>query len=110
MRNFSTHVKLISKLVDRNREYLRRWLPWLDHNKSVEDTKTFIKTSLKDYAEQKSMVFVIINNDEISGVCGFNSINHTIKSGYLGYWISEDCQGKGLVYQSCIEMERIGQK
>ena len=29
-------------IIDNNRKYLRKWLPWLDEVKSVEDEKSFI--------------------------------------------------------------------
>ena len=29
-------------VIDNNRKYLRKWLPWLDEVKSVEDEKSFI--------------------------------------------------------------------
>ena len=53
------------------------------------------------------MVCLIINDDKIAGVCGFNSINITIKAGYIGYWISENCQGKGLITKSCQQLENL---
>ncbi|MCP4673704.1 MAG: GNAT family N-acetyltransferase [Desulfobacula sp.] len=95
-------------LVDENRNYLRKWLPWLDHNKTVDDTREFISTSLCDYAEQRSMIHVIVDEGRICGVCGFNSINRTIKAGFIGYWISQQSQGKGLISKACIALETIG--
>ena len=95
-------------LVDENRTYLRRWLPWLDRTKTIEDVKEFIRSSLHDYAEQKSMIHVIEDSGNICGICGFNSINHTIKAANIGYWISEKSQGKGLVSGACTDLERLG--
>ena len=54
-------------LVDENRAYLRKWLPWLDHNKTVDDTREFIKTSLRDYAEQRSMIQVVEDEGRVCG-------------------------------------------
>ena len=30
------------KITDNSREYLKEWLPWLDHIQSEEDSLTFI--------------------------------------------------------------------
>ena len=79
----------IFSLVDANRNFLREWLPWLDHNTSVKDTEKFISDSIEGYTKKKSLTCVIIEND-IVGICGFNSINHSIKAGYIGYWLSKD--------------------
>ena len=37
-------------LVDRNRAYLREWLPWLDNTTTLEDERTFINASLESFA------------------------------------------------------------
>ena len=102
-----TDADELFELVSSNREYLRKWLPWLDYNKSIDDTRSFIKTSLADYANNKSMVHVVVDK-QIVGVCGYNSFNHSIKAGYVGYWIAESHHGNGLATSSCKELERIG--
>lgn len=87
----------VFELTDKSRNYLKEWLPWLDFTKNVEDTKEFIQSSLKSYAENNSMNTVILFNGEIVGTAGFNSINCSNKTAYIGYWIGEDYQGKGIV-------------
>ncbi|WP_246941389.1 GNAT family N-acetyltransferase [Bacillus pinisoli] len=87
----------IFELTDESRIYLKEWLPWLDFTKSVEDTKDFIRGCLKGYAENKSLNTVIILNEEIVGIAGFNSINWSNKTAYIGYWLGEKFQGKGIV-------------
>ena len=37
------HAEELFALVDRNREYLREWLPFLDGTTSVEDEGGFIR-------------------------------------------------------------------
>jgi ribosomal-protein-serine acetyltransferase len=74
-----TDADRIWEPVDANRAYLRRWLPWLDRNTSIEDTRKFITLSLRSYANNGSMTFVITDDEEVQGVCGFNLINKSIK-------------------------------
>ena len=102
-----TDAEQLWELVDSNRDYLKKWLPWLDANISIDDTRAFIAESLKGYSEQLSMVHVIID-ELVCGVCGFNSINRNIKAGYIGYWIAENRQGRGIITESCRELEEIG--
>ena len=102
-----TDAEELYALVEENRDYLRQWLPWLDMNTSINDTKRFITKCLQDYAAGKSMVYAIIA-DQICGVCGFNSINDSIKAGYIGYWLSRQQQGKGLATSSVTKLETIG--
>ena len=37
----------LTELIDRNRSYLREWLPWLDNSKTVEDTLRFIEAEVQ---------------------------------------------------------------
>ena len=38
------------KLVDNNRKYLAEFLPFVEHTNKVEDSKTFIQSSLQQFA------------------------------------------------------------
>ncbi|WP_174733211.1 GNAT family N-acetyltransferase [Mesobacillus harenae] len=87
----------IFELTDKSRNYLREWLPWLDFTTKVEDTKEFIQNSLKGYAENKSLTTVVLFNGEIIGVAGFNTINWSNKTAYIGYWIGEEFQGNRII-------------
>lgn len=40
------HADELFALEERNRDRLRRWLPWVDGTKSAEDVRTFIRQSL----------------------------------------------------------------
>lgn len=83
--------------TDKSRDYLREWLPWLDITTMPEDTKRFIQSNLKGYSENVSITTVILFNGEIVGVAGFNSINWSNKTAYIGYWLGEEFQGKGIM-------------
>jgi ribosomal-protein-serine acetyltransferase len=84
-------------LTNNSRDYLREWLPWLDNTTKLEDTKDFIKTSLKGFAENKSMNTVIIYKGQIVGVAGYNLIDWTNKVAYIGYWLGKQYQGNGIM-------------
>lgn len=76
----------VFELTDHSREYLREWLPWLDFTTTVEDTKGFIKSCLKGFAENASMTTFILYKGEIVCTAGFNKIDWTNKIAYIGYW------------------------
>lgn len=90
-------ANMVFELTDKSREYLKEWLPWLDFTMKVEDTKAFIQGCLKGYAESKSLNAVILFNGEIAGVAGFNNINWSNKTAYIGYWLGEEYQGNGIM-------------
>ncbi|PTY78968.1 alanine acetyltransferase [Heyndrickxia sporothermodurans] len=87
----------VFELTNQSRGYLREWLPWLDSTTMIEDTKNFISSCLKGYSENKSLTTVILYDGEIVGTAGFNQLNWSNKTGQIGYWLSEDFQGKGIM-------------
>lgn len=92
------------QLVDSDREYLNKWLPWVNHTKTVNDTKVFIKNSIVDFAEGKSMNLAIEYLNEIVGVTGYNTIYKDLKKVEIGYWLSSKQQGRGIITKSCTKL------
>ena len=84
-------------LVDSDRKHLNTWLPWPPFIEKVEDTKSFIKTSIVDFAEGKSMVCAIVYKNKIVGVVSFNKILTSLKKVEIGYWLSSKYQGNGIM-------------
>ncbi len=87
----------VFELTNQSRECLREWLPWLDSTTKLDDTKEYIKMSLKGFAENKMMNTVIIFKGQIVGVASYNIINHSNKTVQIGYWLGEEYQGNGIM-------------
>ena len=87
-------------LVDRNRAYLRKWLPWLDLNTSIGDSSDFINRSIQQWDERSALVTVIRYEGTMCGVMGFNVIDNQNRVCEIGYWLDAKRQGKGIVTQS----------
>ncbi|MBP1913804.1 ribosomal-protein-serine acetyltransferase [Lederbergia galactosidilyticus] len=85
------------KLIDRFRESLREWLPWIDRTIRKEDTITFIQFSQKGFAEFTSMNLVILYREKIVGVAGFNEMDVENKVLSIGYWLGQCYQGNGIM-------------
>lgn len=90
-------------LVDKNREHLREWLPWVDSTNGVADTKEFISFTLKQFAENDGFQAGIWYQDELAGVIGYHSIDWANSRTSIGYWLGEDFQGKGIMTLACQE-------
>lgn len=95
------YAEQIFKLTDESRRYLRNWLPWLDQTKTVQDTENFIRQSLRDFAEQKSVNTVVFYRGEVAGIAGFNEIDWDNRIAYIGYWLGERFQGRGIMTKVC---------
>lgn len=87
----------IFELTEGSRAYLKEWLPWLDFTTEVKDTEDFIKAGRGNYAEGKTLNAVILFDGEIVGLCGFNNINQANQTAYIGYWLGQEYQGKGIM-------------
>lgn len=87
----------IFELTDRSRSGLREWLPWLDFTTTIDDTKNFITTVLASFALGKSLNCAIVYKGKLVGIAGFNEINQAKKTAYIGYWLDENYQGKGIM-------------
>src|SRR2546426_9933218 len=98
------HAQEIAELVDRNRAYLRQWLPWLDSSRTVEDSKAFIKSSLQQFANNEGFQTGIWYQGTLAGGIGYHPINWASRKVEIGYWIGRSFQGKGLVTKACKTM------
>jgi ribosomal-protein-serine acetyltransferase len=97
------------ELTDRNRLYLRRWLPWLDGTRTPEDTRQFLTLQIQRFARGESLHVTIFSDGSIAGVAGFNSLDRTNGIGAIGYWLGEEFTGKGgmtTVVRDLIEIGR----
>lgn len=103
-----SHAQELYDLTISNRAYLKVWLPWLDHIESVEDTKSFITSSLKESSSGSALHYAIVNADEIFGVVSFNEINRMHRIGSIGYWLDENSTGKGIISSAVRRLLDIG--
>jgi ribosomal-protein-serine acetyltransferase len=47
-------------------------------------------------------MFLILEDNVLVGVLSFNSIEPTNKTGYIGYWLDKDKEGKGII-STCLQ-------
>lgn len=96
-----SHAEELFELIQRNREYLRRWLPWLDSSKYLQNTIDFIKYSEIQHNENVGLQLGIRYREELAGVIGFHRFDWLNRSVGIGYWLGESYQGKGLITRAC---------
>ena len=91
-------------VVDANRNYLREWLPWLDDTSSVEDEISFIGGALEEYHRGDGVLYSIRMNGELVGSMSLNWIDRGNRGCGVGYWLSEEHIGQGIVTRSCVRL------
>eukprot|EP01135_Chromosphaera_perkinsii_P006408 Nk52_evm10s490 gene=Nk52_evmTU10s490 len=96
----------IFNCVEKNREYLRCYLPWLDRVQSVQDEEGFLKFIRSGFEEGKMAQFGIWFKGKFVGVVGFHEFASHI--GTIGYWMSQAVSGMGLMSKSVEKIIEYG--
>lgn len=95
-------------LTDRNRLFLRQWLPWLDATQTPDDTRNFLTVQLQRFARGECLHVSIFHGETIAGVAGFNSFDRANGIGYIGYWLGEEFNGQGIMTTVVQDLVAIG--
>ena len=90
----------LTELIDRNRAYLKEWLPWLDNSTDIHDTARFIGRSLEQAFDDNGLTFGIVYNGLLAGIVGQHYVDSINRRTELGYWLDAGLQGKGIVTRS----------
>jgi ribosomal-protein-serine acetyltransferase len=86
-------------LIDANRDYLGEWLPFVKMTTSVKNTLAFIEDIQKSHSRE--MVFTITYHGKIAGLIGFKDIDRGNRKFEIGYWITSQNEGNGIVTNCC---------
>lgn len=95
------HADALFSVVDSNRQHLRLWLPWLDTNGAVSDTLHFIQATQRQFVGNAGFTAGVWYCGELAGIIGHNRIDWESRISWLGYWLAEGFQGKGIMTKSC---------
>ncbi len=103
------YLKLLSKseveelfvLIDKNRDYLQLWLPWVVNINKPDDLNSFIKNAREKYASYNGFESGIWFKEQLVGIVGLKDIDWADQKAEIGYWLASDWQGKGIITRSC---------
>jgi ribosomal-protein-serine acetyltransferase len=95
------HAAEVFSLVDQERDYLREWLPWVDATETLDDTLSFIKSSLEQFASNHGFAAGIWSDGRFAGVIGTHKLDLLNRKGEVGYWLGRSVQGQGIVTAAC---------
>ena len=97
-----SHARAIFGIINRNREYLRKWLTFVDSTNRLEDTESYIHEILSSCNSQnEEFIFVMKYRDIVTGLIGLKKTDWANRIGEMGYWIDSKYQGLGIVTCSC---------
>ena len=90
-------AQIIFTLIEKDREYLGKWLPWVDGTLSVKDTENNILERIDKFNKKEAAAFYVIYKNEIIASVGFVSLDNLKQEGEIGYWLLSKFQGQGLM-------------
>ena len=103
------YAEELFQVIQKNRDFLKEWLPWLDDVKEISDTREFIELQLQRFQQGEALHITIFYQEKIVGLLGYNQIDRINSIGYIGYWLGEEYNRKGIMTQSVQELINIGQ-
>ncbi|MDJ0636866.1 MAG: GNAT family N-acetyltransferase [Xenococcaceae cyanobacterium MO_188.B29] len=101
------YAEELFQLTNNNRDFLKQWLPWLDNVRESSDTREFIELQLLKFQQGKALPVTIFYQERIAGVLGY-LIDRANNIGYIGYWLGQEYNGKGIMTTSVRELIEIG--
>jgi ribosomal-protein-serine acetyltransferase len=106
--NTKDHANDLFEAMDHSRIHLSKFLPWVNFIKSSTDFIDFLKESELNAQRKIEFAFLIYLNEMPVGRIGIYYIDYVNKVGAIGYWLSENVTGKGIITKSCIKLLDFG--
>ncbi|MDE1206539.1 GNAT family N-acetyltransferase [Tenacibaculum larymnensis] len=94
----------IFKTINKEREYLGKWLPFVEYTKELKDTEGFVNSVVGVSEDKLEYTFTIRRQDKFIGLIGLKDTDVLNKKTEVGYWLSEEEQGKGIMTKSVKEI------
>lgn len=91
---------LLFKAIDGSRSSLRKWIYWIDQIKSEIDVLKMIEKAQIQAELQKAMTAGIFWENQLIGLIELQDWDHSLKKSRIGYWLIEEFEGKGVMFQS----------
>jgi ribosomal-protein-serine acetyltransferase len=95
------HAEEIARVVRANAERLQKWMPWAAGNYTVKSARMFIEHNLNALSDNGSFSLLIRWDGELAGAIGFHDYSTADRSAHIGYWISKDFEGQGIITRCC---------
>jgi len=80
-------------LIDNDREYLDKWLPWVKETKSVNDSLEHINNTINERIYGIEYGYGIYYDNKIVGRISLMDIKNKPE---IGYWVTSSMAGKGI--------------
>lgn len=91
------HAPKLFAMMERNREALGKWLPWIHSTHSIADVVTFLAEAQQQYDAGDGFHAGIFVQGELAGFIGLHRIDWANQRVELGYWLDQQHSGRGIM-------------
>ncbi len=102
------NAPILYALTDGNRDYLAKYLPWVDSTLSVNDSLEFIKDCEAKRATDEEYAFGIFLDGKLVGHISLMKLKDPAHPPEIGYWISQEYSGKGITKRAARALTDFG--
>lgn len=103
-----TFSKALIQAINNNREHLSPFMPWVPNMQTEIDSENYIASCEMLSALGKEVSFVILLNEELVGRIGIHHLDHANRKASIGYWLTKNAVGKGIILKSCKKLISYG--
>lgn len=91
----------IFQAIDEDREHLRRWLPWVDHHATPNDSEAYARSACGAWVLRTDLAVALFDHaDHFVGGSGLHRFDWEIGTFEIGYWIRKSAEGRGIVSEA----------
>lgn len=94
------HSRDFFLLIEKNRTYLSKWLPWVQYTDNIESTSAMISSWLQQHHAQNGIFAGIFVNNVLAGSISLHTIDWHNKQASIGYLLDQNYQGNGIITKS----------
>ncbi len=91
-----------NRVINDNKEHLKRYMVWADKHATVADTKKYIAMQIHSWENQECFDYTIWEKEtnQILGGAGTVVLKWKDKACEIGYWLSKDAEGNGYMSEA----------
>jgi ribosomal-protein-serine acetyltransferase len=93
----------LTEAIAADREHLAAWLPWAEPH-GFQDSVEFLDLKRLQVEAKDGFEVAIVVDGRIAGGVGFHRVDWLNQSTSIGYWLSADAQGRGLMTAAVIAL------
>lgn len=90
----------IFNIIDTQREHLGPWLPFVETTQQLSDTEAFVESVVNSPKDRMEYTFTIRVSGRMAGLIGLKDIDRANKKTEIGYWLSREFLGRGIMTRS----------